>query len=195
MELKKSERQQHLESKSLIKSDMIYHGKIISLRRDEFFDEHQIKRQYDVVLHPGAVAIIPIDEEGNLYFVKQWRRATSEILLELPAGTLEPGESPIDCAQRELQEEIGFMPKTLISLGGIYTAPGFSNEFIHLFLAEGLSKSVLKGDDSDYIDIIKTSVDDALHLMKDGHIRDAKTLSGILIYLRYKNRLSFGLKE
>ena len=187
-----SEKQKLSESQSLIQSDLIYNGKIISLRKDVYYDSVQTKQQYDIVLHPGAVAIIPIDDEENIYFVKQWRRAANEILLELPAGTLEPGEKPAESATRELQEEIGFAPKNLISLGGIYTAPGFSNEFIHLFLAEGLIKSPLKGEDSDYIDVIKTPINKTLNLLSEGHIRDAKTLSGILIYLHYKNRISIG---
>ena len=99
-----------------------------------------MNRTREVVTHPGAAAILPIDEEGNLVLIKQWRHAVREILIEVPAGVLEKGEEPIICAQRELQEETGYKAHKLSPLGGFFTASGFCNEYIFLFLAKDFRK-------------------------------------------------------
>ena len=118
----------------------VFDGYLIKLdvHKVELPDGKSGKRE--IVQLPGAVAIVALDADQQTYLVRQFRLAADKIMLEIPAGTLDPGETPEDCARRELQEEIGYVPKNLESLGGIYTAPGYTTEFIHLFLATGLKK-------------------------------------------------------
>jgi ADP-ribose pyrophosphatase len=178
----KSQNQKNKEEKALTKTLLRYEGKRISLFSLLFTWEDGSESAHEIVKHPGAVAILPIDKEGNLIFIQQWRRATEEILIEIPAGTLEPPEPPKDCAIRESQEEIGFKPRSLIPLGGFFTAPGFCNEFIHLFLAQDLEVSHLKAEDTDGIDILTVSLSEALTWALNGKIRDSKTLSALFLY-------------
>jgi ADP-ribose pyrophosphatase len=180
-----SERQCKQEASSLVKSRWIYQGKIISLRIDSFQSSGKDLIEREVIVHPGAVVMVPVAPDGDLFLVKQWRRAAQKILIELPAGTLEENEDPVQCAHRELQEEIGFKAKTLLPLGGFFSAPGFCNEFLHLFLAMDLSESILQAEDTDEIDVLKISVDDALSMIDNLEICDGKTIAGILKYHRW----------
>lgn len=181
-----SDKQKQLEQAGLVSTETSYQGRLISVRSERIRDENSHIHQYDVVLHPGAVVILPIDKSGNIHLVKQWRRAAADILIELPAGTLEPGEEPLLCAQRELQEEIGYKARKMTSLGGFFTAPGFCNEYLHLFLAEDLIHSPLQGDDSEKIDPCLLSLEKSLEWIENGRIKDAKTICGIYRYLRWK---------
>lgn len=180
-----SEKQKLLEEKGCIKTECCYEGRLISVRSDKIKDEKDLVYQYDIVLHPGAAVMIPIHKDGKIHFVKQWRRAIQDILIELPAGTLEKNEEPLYCAQRELQEEIGYKARRMTNLGGFFTAPGFCNEYLHLFLAEDLIKSSLVGDDTEKIDHCLLSLQEALDWIEKGKIRDAKTICGIYRYFRW----------
>src|ERR1700722_16776315 len=163
-----SEKQASLEKSAAVESKIVHHGQIFNLRVDTFRINDGPVRKWDIILHPGAVVMLPIDSNGHLVLIKQWRRAAEKILIELPAGTLEAGEPPDICAQRELQEEIGFKAKELINLGGFYTAPGFCNEYLHFFIARHLIPSSLDGDDSEGIDVITVSLDQALKMIDNG---------------------------
>jgi ADP-ribose pyrophosphatase len=143
----------------------------------------------DVVEHPGAVVLVPIDGQGRLLFVRQYRHATGRRLLELPAGTLEPGEDPEVCAQRELQEETGFRAARIERLGGFFTAPGYCDEYLHVFLASGLSESALDGDE-EHIEPVAVAIDDALRMVASGEIEDAKTIAALLMYLQLRGLVS-----
>ena len=184
----RSENHKTLELSSTTHSRILYEGKLLTLRCDKMVDSTSMIHEYDIVLHPGAVVMIPVNENGELYFVKQWRRAASEIMLEFPAGVLEKGEQPLSCASRELQEEIGYKPDSLISLGGFYTAPGFCNEYLHLFIAKDLSKSQLNAEDTDNIDIVTMSLKEALNAIEQQEIVDAKTICGIYRYQHWENK-------
>jgi ADP-ribose pyrophosphatase len=184
----KSQLQYRLEKGAKTTKEMIYQGKIISLRKDIFQIDQQLPHQYDIVLHPGAVGIIPVNEKGNLLLVKQWRRAIQKIILEIPAGTLDEDEEPLECAKRELQEETGFKGEMFISLGGFYVAPGYCNEFLHLFIAKELSPSPLPPDEHELIDVVELSLDQALEMIYEHKIEDAKTIAGILHYKYYESR-------
>ncbi|MEI6243297.1 MAG: NUDIX hydrolase, partial [Chlamydiota bacterium] len=126
------------------------------------------------------------DEAGNIYFVKQHRPSIQKDLLEIPAGIMEKGEEAITCAQRELQEEIGFMAKRWIPLGNFYTSPGFCNEYVHLFLAFDLKKSILKPDDDESIEVVKIPEDKVRHMLLDGTFEDLKTALGIFYFLEWQ---------
>jgi ADP-ribose pyrophosphatase len=180
-----AEKQKLQEQKGHLTTECSYEGRLISVRSDTIKDEKDSIHRYDIVMHPGAVVMIPIHKDGKIHFVKQWRRAAKDILIELPAGTLEKNENPVDCAKRELQEEIGYKAKRMTHLGGFFTAPGFCTEYLHLFLAEDLIKSALIGDDTEKIDPCVLSLQEALDWIEKGRIQDAKTICGIYRYLRW----------
>ncbi len=158
----------------------LHKGKILTIRQDHL--EYEGKKQsFEIIEHPGAVAILPILEK-QILLVSQWRRASGKILLEIPAGTLEPKETPHLCAQRELQEEIGYFAHSLSHFGGFYTAPGFCTEYIHLFLATNLEPKRLEVDEDEGIDVVSISLKEALSLIEENKICDAKTILAIYKY-------------
>ncbi|HSX03872.1 MAG TPA: NUDIX hydrolase [Rhabdochlamydiaceae bacterium] len=190
MKEEKSQIQYQREKNAKTTSELIYRGKIVSIRKDIFKVGDGLPQQYDIVLHPGAVGIVPVSQQGNLLLVKQWRRAAQKILLEIPAGTLDENEDPLECAQRELQEETGFKAETFISLGGFYTAPGFCTEYLHLFIAKDLSPSPLPPDDDELIDVVEMEPHQALDMIYEHQIEDAKTIAGILQYHQWQSHES-----
>jgi ADP-ribose pyrophosphatase len=181
------EQQAELEQQAPTESKSVYQGKTIAVRVDTITAPDGHTYQREIVEHPGAVVMIPVDQSGRLLLVRQWRRPAQQILFELPAGKLEKGEEPSNCAQRELQEEIGYFSNKLTPMGGFFTAPGFCNEYLHLFLAEELQESQLAPDEHEHIEIIPKSLEDALDMIEQGQICDAKTIVGITLYYRRKN--------
>lgn len=154
----------------------IYLGKIINLDIETVLLPNNKKAKREIVRHPGAVAILPINDKGEIYFVKQYRKAIDMELLEIPAGKIENGEEPKNCALRELQEEIGFAADKLTFIGEFYTSPGFANERIFIYKAEGLTQSRLTMDEDEFINIVKYGKYEAVEMMKKGMIKDAKTV-------------------
>ncbi|WP_425448689.1 NUDIX hydrolase [Dethiothermospora halolimnae] len=163
-----------------MKSEKIYEGKVLNLRLDtvELPDKKYTKRE--IVEHPGAVAIIPITEEGEIILVKQFRKAIEDESLEIPAGSLEKGEDPTRCAIRELKEETGVTASEVKFLLEFYTSPGYSNEKMHLFLARKLKKGVAEPENDEYIDIVKMKLEDLMEKINNGEIADSKTIIGLL---------------
>jgi ADP-ribose pyrophosphatase len=131
----------------------------------------------DVVEHSGAVVIVPILPDGRLVLVYQYRHAVSQSILEFPAGTLEENEEAIDCAQREIVEEVGYAAAQWTSLGTLLPAPGFCDEVLHVFLANKLSTQVVSADDDEIIEVRLMSVDEVLRGIVEGDIVDAKTIA------------------
>ena len=172
----------------LLNSRIVHQGKVISLRLDTYkIGDHT--KVYEIIHHPGAVVLIPIDSKGRLLLVRQWRRAIQRYALELPAGTLDiSGEDPLHCAQRELREETGFRAEKLTSLKGFYCTPGFCDEYLHLFLAEDLIHDPLPQDDDEDIELITMELPAALHAIEEGEIFDAKSIVGILRYQLWKKK-------
>lgn len=185
--MEKSRRQKELEKEAKKESSLIYQGSLVSVYKETLQYPNGEVVNRDVVKHPGAVAVLPVDENGHLLLIRQWRRAANTILIEIPAGTLKKNETPLSCADRELQEEIGFRANTMIPLGGFYTAPGFCDEYIHLFLAKDLFPSILWAEDSDYIDLFPVSLKEALSLASKGVFLDSKTLSALSLYQLWLN--------
>ncbi len=173
------------EKRSRIESDTPFCGQFLKVRRDLIFFPGSPPKVWDIVETAGAVAILPIDSSKNLILVEQWRRAVNQITLEIPAGLLNPGESPAECAQRELQEEIGYFAHSLEPFGGYVMSPGIMTEYVHLFLATDLVASSLKADDTDGIDLKILSLKEALNMIENKTIIDAKTA---LTILRYAHR-------
>jgi len=182
---KNAERRLLQEKQAAIKSHWAYDGKYLKVRQDLIQIPGRASEVWDIAATQGAVAVIPINAEGHLVLVEQWRRAISRITLELPAGMLDIDESLMDCAQRELQEETGYKAGSLLPFGGCFSSPGTFSEYIHLFLGQDLSESRLHADDTENIDVRPVSLQDALKMIEQGEICDAKTVVGIL---RYANR-------
>jgi len=168
-----------------IKSDKIYQGKIINLRIDtvELPDKKYSKRE--IVEHPGAVAIVPITYDNKVVMVRQFRKSVEEVLLEIPAGKLEIGEEPLQCAKRELLEETGYKSDELEFIFSFYTSPGFSNEVINLYLAKNLIKDIAQPDEDEYIEIEEHNIDDIIDMINEGKIKDAKTIIALLTAKNY----------
>lgn len=164
-----------------IRSEELYRGRVVTLRKDTIRTAEGKELQREVVAHPGAVVIVA-EEGGDLLFVRQYRYAAGESLLELVAGTLEPGEEPAETAARELQEEAGYKAGRMTKLGEFYSAPGFCSELLHLYLAEELTPSRLPGDEDEEIELVRLSLPKALEMAMGGQLRDAKTLAGVLLY-------------
>lgn len=157
------------------KREPFYQGKILTFSK-EVEENGEV---YDIVEHSGAVVMLPIDSEGKIHFVTQTRRAVRQRLIELPAGSLEKGEEPLACAQRELREEIGCRADSIELIQTIYTAPSFCTEKLYIYLAKGLTKDPLPMDEEEDIEVLKLSLDEALKKGFSGEIVDAKTLVGI----------------
>ena len=181
----KSIQQALREKNALIESEEVYRARPFRVRRDTYQHEGHLKR-WDIVVHPGAVVLVPVMKTGELLLVKQWRRAADKILVEFPAGTLEEGEAPGVCAQRELREETGYRAERIIPMGGFFTAPGFCTEFLHLFLALDLEAAPLQTDDEDEeIDLVTASHEAVAEMIEKHQIQDAKTIAGFYRYDRW----------
>ncbi|RBP45572.1 NUDIX hydrolase [Garciella nitratireducens] len=170
-------------SEKTIGTKKIFKGKIINLRVDNVLLENGNTSTREIVEHNGGVAILAINKNGNVFLVKQFRKPFEKELIELPAGKLESGEKPEECAIRELEEEIGYKANKIEKLNSIYTSPGFSNEIIHIFLALDLQKTKIHRDENEFMDVIEISLEEAKKMIDTGQIHDAKTIIGILSFL------------
>jgi ADP-ribose pyrophosphatase len=173
------------------KTITIHQGRVFELTTEEITLANGTRVDIDVIRHPGASAIVPIDHDNHVILVKQYRHALGGFIWEIPAGTLNPGEEPIDCARRELAEETGFTPNRLEKLGEITPVPGYSNERIHLFLATGLMESEQNLDQDELLHVHRVRFQDAVEMVYRGDIRDAKTICGLMLtgYQRSSNSL------
>ena len=161
----------------VINSEIIYQGRVFTLVREEVAYPDGRQAVVEFLRHGGAVTILPVDGEGNMWFVRQYRHPTGGLLLELPAGTLEPGEGPEICAAREIREEIGMAADQLEMIGAFYLAPGYSNEYMYVYLGRELRPDPLQQDDGEFIQVEKYPIAQVYELMARGDIRDAKTLA------------------
>lgn len=155
-------------------------GKFLHFRQDEVLLPSGRRTVRDVVLHPGAVAIAALTGEKEILMVRQYRYPAGQVMWEIPAGKLEEGEEPLTTAKRELEEETGFTATEWEELTSFYTAPGFANEIICLFRAEGLKESMAHPDDDEIIEYKKVPLQLAKKMALQGEIRDAKTLIALL---------------
>ncbi len=162
-------------------SRRIYDGRILNLREDSVRLHDGREALREIVEHAEVVAIVPVDADGNVVLVRQYRLAADEALLEIPAGGVEPGESIEDAAQRELQEETGYRAADLRRLCGFYVSPGYVTEFIHVFLGSGLSESAINGDPDEQIVVERVPLSGVPNLIQFGAIKDAKTIAGLLM--------------
>ena len=157
-----------------------YHGVIVDVHLDQVELADGSRSRREVVEHPGGVTILPVDEQGFCYMVRQVRYPTGHTMLECPAGKLEYGEDHRDCAVRELSEETGFTADELIYLGGFYTSPGFSSELLHIYLALGLHAGESHLDEGEFLDVEKLSLKELTEMVMNNEIEDAKTIIALL---------------
>lgn len=164
-------------------SQQIYKGHAINIRVDTVEKANGRKTTRDVVEHNDCVAVVVLDEQDNILLVRQFRHAVDKFLLEVPAGGIDPGEEPPDSVRRELQEEIGYLPRRIDKLGGFYSVPGYGTEYLYCFLATDLVPSRLVAEDTDDIELVRVSPDDIPRLIASGEICDGKTIAALLTFL------------
>ncbi|CVK17555.1 NUDIX hydrolase [Sporomusa sphaeroides] len=164
-----------------VSSNRLFEGKIINLRQDEVMLPNGRTVTREVVEHPGAVAVVPITKTGQVVLVRQFRHPVGRIILEVPAGKLDRNEKPEDCALRELAEETGFVANKLHKLTSMYTTPGFSNEVIHLYLAEDLVESDQRPDEDEFIKTEQYTPEQIRQMIRSGEICDAKSLVALCL--------------
>jgi 8-oxo-dGTP pyrophosphatase MutT (NUDIX family) len=165
----------------LLRSEILMKGRAFTIRRDYLKTPDGGETKFDIVEHGGSVILIPVDEEGNLLFVRQYRHAAGMDLLELPAGTRDGDEPFEECAAREIREETGMEAGTLTHVGSFYLAPGYSTEYMGVFLATALKHNPLEADDDEFLSVEKIPIQGALEMAERGEMPDAKTLAALLL--------------
>jgi ADP-ribose pyrophosphatase len=175
-----------LAEEGTLSSRMVYDGRAVKLRIDTVRMPSGRETVREIVEHSDCVAIIAVDDKDNILLVSQFRKSVEKELLEIPAGGIDPGETPEDCVRRELREETGFLPREVERLGGFYSSPGYCTEYLHLYLATDLVPSPLQAEDSESISLVRVSLKQIPDLIASGSICDAKSIAGLLIFLEYK---------
>ena len=167
-------------------SRRLYEGRAVRLRVDtvELSGGRQTTRE--VVEHDDCVAIVAVDDKDNVLLVKQFRKPVEKELLEIPAGGIDPGETPDDCVRREMREETGFLPRKVVKLGGFYSSPGFCTEYLYLYLATDLVHSPLQAEDTESISLVRRQLTEIPELIASVAIVDAKSIAGLLAFLEYR---------
>lgn len=166
-----------------LSSKQVYRGRAIGLHVDTVEKSSGKKVTRDVVEHSDCVAVVVLDEQDRVLLVRQFRYPVGKFLLEIPAGGIDPGEEPVDCVRRELQEEIGYLPQKIEELGGFYSIPGYGTEYLHCYLATDLVPSRLVAEDTEGIEIVRVSPNQIPQLITSGEICDAKSIAALLTFL------------
>ena len=167
-----------------LSSQTIYEGMVLKLRLDDVCLPDGRKTRREVVEHSDAVAVVAVDGENNILLVKQYRKPAEKELLEVPAGCVDPGEKPADTVCREMREETGYKPNKIKRLGGFYSSPGFCTEYMHVYLATELVEDRLYAEDTDSIEVVRVPLEQVEGLIDSGAICDAKSIAGLLLYLK-----------
>jgi len=168
-------------------SRLVYDGGLLKVYRDDVELINGKTSWREVIRHPGAVVVVPIDDEGNIHLVRQFRYPYGKVVLEVPAGKLEFGEAHFPAAQRELSEEIGAEAAEWIELGEMLPTPGFCDELQHVYLARGLTFGEIHPDEDEFLELVTMPLEEAVAMAVDGRLEDSKTVAAILrAYLRLK---------
>jgi ADP-ribose pyrophosphatase len=169
----------------LIKSEVLLQGRTFKVRRDTLKTPDGRETRLEIIDHGGSVVVLPIDEENHLLFVRQYRHAAGSDLLELPAGTRDEEEPFEQCAAREIREETGMEAGKLQKVGEFYLAPGYSTEFMAVFLATELKENPLQADDDEFLQVERIPLKKAFEMAEHGEIPDAKSLAALLLARPY----------
>ena len=164
-----------------LQHETIFSGRVFNLEHVRMELPNGEIRSYDLVNHKAAVTIVPIDEAGNIVFVRQYRVGADQELLELPEGVLDEGEDPGEAAAREVREETGMAAGNMRYLGSFFMSPGYSSEYMHIFLATGLYPAPLEQDDDEFLQLETFPAAKALQMARSGEIHDGKTLAALLM--------------
>jgi ADP-ribose pyrophosphatase len=171
-----------------LKSDVLYQGKVFRLQRDTVIEPGGVQADRDIIVHPGSVVVMPIFRDGRVLLIRQYRHTVGEFLWELVAGRLEPGETPVAAARRELVEETGYRAKRFRKLMRVVPTPGFVKEWMWIFAAEGLKEGAAQPEEDERITPRIFTLKQAEKMIESGTLRDAKSICGILYYLRFMKR-------
>ncbi len=169
-----------MKQEQLLSTQQIYQGRAVGLRVDTVKKPSNKVTTREIVEHGDCVAIVAIDADDNVLLVRQFRHAVGKELLEIPAGGINPGESPAEAVRRELQEETGYLPQKLEPLGGFYSAPGYCNEYLYLYLARELIPSQLHAEDTEGIELVRVPLAKVAQLIASGEVCDAKSIAGLV---------------
>jgi ADP-ribose pyrophosphatase len=169
-----------------LSSRKVFEGRALKLRVDTVKLPGGKQTTREIVEHENCVAIVALDDADNILLVKQFRKPVEKDLLEIPAGGIDPGETPEDAVRREMREETGFLPRKVAKLGGFYSSPGFCTEYLHLYLAGDLVKSPLQAEDSESISLVRVPLGQIPGLIASGAICDAKSIAGLLAFREYQ---------
>jgi len=172
-----------------LSSKIVFEGRAVKLRVDtiQMPDGRQTTRE--IVEHGACIAVVAVDGDNNILLVSQYRDAVGKELLEIPAGGVDPGEDVETAVKREMQEETGYLPRKLVRLGGYYLAPGYSTEFMHLYMATDLVPSRLTAEDTEGIKVVKIKLPEIRKMLAEGKISDGKSIAGLYMFLDYQNKL------
>lgn len=172
----------------VVKSEKVFNGKIIDVYHDTITLPDGRTALREVVKRNNAAAILPVDKDGKIIFVKQYRHPVGDLVIEIPAGVLEKDENPLECAKRELEEETSYKTENIKLLTKMYSAIGFCDEQIYIYLAEDLEQGQFNLDEDEFIEVEKYSLDEAIELIFNQTIIDSKTIAGVLAYKALKDK-------
>jgi ADP-ribose pyrophosphatase len=172
-----------LKPEKKLASQQIYQGRAVNIRVDTVEKADGKKTTREVVEHSDCIAVVALDEQNSVLLVRQFRHPVGRFLLEIPAGGIDPGEEPLDSVRRELQEEIGYLPREIDKLGGFYSIPGYGTEYLHCFVASDLVPSRLMAEDTEDIELVRISLNKIPRLIASGEICDAKSIAALLMFL------------
>jgi ADP-ribose pyrophosphatase len=163
-----------------ISTEIIYQGRLLDVRKDKVLLPNGKSSIREWINHPGAVCLIPILPDGRIALVKQYRYPVLDHMIELPAGKIDKKETPLECAKRELEEEIGYQAKKITFISNIHPAVGFANEKMWIYLAEDLEKTTSKLDEDEFLEFFPVQPEEAISMIWEGKITDVKTMIGLL---------------
>jgi ADP-ribose pyrophosphatase len=172
----------------VLKSKILYTGKVFRVQRDAVIEPGGVRADRDIVVHPGSVVVMPVFEDGRVLLIRQYRHTVGEFLWELVAGRKEPDETPSGAARRELLEETGYTARRLRKLLHIIPTPGFVNEWMWIFAAEGLVEGTAQPEEDEKITPRIFTLKQLDSMIRSGRLRDAKSIAGLLYYIRYVAR-------
>lgn len=173
------------EKAKLLKSTVMYRGPVFLVRRDRVAEPGGIVTTRDLVVHSGSVVVLPVLAERRILLIRQYRHAAGQFLWELVAGRIEPGEKPVAAARRELAEETGYTARRFIKLLDVFPTPGFVSERMLVYAAEGLQAGVANPEADEKIESKSFSLREVEAMMRAGRLRDAKSIAGILFYIKF----------